>query len=135
LIIWSGNLPEETEWLLKRMRDGWGWVGLILILFHFAFPFIILLSRDLKRDAKWLALMGVFILGMRILDMFYHIAPSPSILGAEAVFNPFWVLYPVGVVAVGGIWLWAFFGELAKRPLVPIKDPFMENAIEHGKGH
>ena len=135
LIIWSGNLPEETGWLLKRMRDGWGWVGLILILFHFAFPFIILLSRDLKRDAKWLALMGIFILAMRILDMFYHIAPSPSTTGVEPHFNPFWVLYLVGVVAVGGIWLWAFFGELAKRPLVPIKDPFMENAIEHGKGH
>jgi len=37
--------------------------------------------------------------------------------------------------AVGGIWLWYFFGELMKRPLLPINDPYLENAIEHGKGH
>jgi len=135
LIIWSGNIPEETVWFLARMKDGWGWVGLILILFHFGFPFIILLSRDLKRDAKWLALMAIFILIMRITDVFYHIAPSPSTTGAEPHLNAFWILYLLGPLAVGGIWLWAFFGELAKRPLVPIKDPFLENAIEHGRGH
>jgi len=72
---------------------------------------------------------------MRITDVFYHIAPSPSTTGVESHFNAFWVLYLLGPLAVGGIWLWAFFGELAKRPLVPIKDPFLDNAIEHGKGH
>jgi hypothetical protein len=135
LIIWSGNIPEETVWFLDRMNNGWGWVGLILILFHFAFPYLVLLSRDIKRNAKYLAIMAGFIMLLRIVDVFYHIAPSPSTTGAEPHFNAFWVLYLLGPLAVGGIWLWAFFGELAKRPLVPIKDPFLENAIEHGKGH
>jgi hypothetical protein len=137
LIIWSGNIPEETVWLLTRMKNGWGWIGLILILFHFAFPYLVLLSRDVKRNAKYLALMAIFILVLRVVDMFYHIAPSPSTVpGAHEVhFNAFWVLYLLGPLAVGGIWLWAFFTELAKRPLVPIKDPFLDNAIEHGKGH
>ena len=136
LIIWSGNLPEETVWFLSRMKNGWGWIGLILILFHFVVPYLILLSRDIKRDAKWLALVAIFILVMRITDVFYHIAPSPSTTGQhELHFNAFWLLYLVGPLAVGGIWLWAFFGELAKRPLVPVKDPFLENAIEHGRGH
>ena len=58
-------------------------VGLVLILFHFAFPFIILLSRDLKRNAKWLAIMAVFILAMRCVDMFYQIAPSPTVGGGH----------------------------------------------------
>jgi hypothetical protein len=138
LIIWSGNIPEETPWYLRRMKDGWGWIGLILILFHFAVPYLILLSRDIKRNAKYLALMAIFILVMRVVDMFYHIAPSPSAMpGAHGVphFDAFWLLYLVGPAAVGGLWLWYFFGELAKRPMVPIKDPFLENAIEHGKGH
>jgi hypothetical protein len=135
LIIWSGNIPEETVWFLDRMKDGWGWIGLILILFHFAFPYLVLLSRDVKRNAKYLAMMAIFILVLRIVDVFYHIAPSPSTTGQEPHFNAFWILYLLGPLAVGGIWLWAFFGELAKRPLVPIKDPFLENAIEHGKGH
>lgn len=135
LIIWSGNIPEETVWFLARMKDGWGWIGLILILFHFAFPYLVLLSRDVKRNAKYLAMMAGFILVLRIVDVFYHIAPSPSTTGVEPHFNAFWFLYLLGPLAAGGLWLAFFFYQLAQRPLVPIKDPFLENAIEHGKGH
>jgi hypothetical protein len=52
----------------------------------------------------------------------------------ESTFYVSW-LDLVAPAAVGGIWLWYFFGQLIKRPLVPVMDPFLENAIEHGKGH
>src|SRR5205807_9659831 len=52
LIMWSGNLPEEIPWYLHRLEGGWRWVGVLLILFHFALPFFLLLSRDLTRDRK-----------------------------------------------------------------------------------
>ena len=55
LIIWSGNIPEETGWFLTRMKGGWGYMGVALILFHFAFPYLLLLKQDLKRKAKILA--------------------------------------------------------------------------------
>jgi hypothetical protein len=136
LIIWSGNIPEETPWYLKRMKDGWGAVGLVLILFHFAFPFIILLSRDIKRNAKYLAVMAIFILAMRSVDMFYHIAPSPTVSGGHGAggFHVSWMDF-AAVIGIGGVWLAYFFTQLMKRPLVPVMDPFLENAIEHGKGH
>ena len=50
LIIWSGNLPEETPYYLKRLAGGWQYFQLALILFHFALPFFLLLSRSLKRS-------------------------------------------------------------------------------------
>ena len=138
LIIWSGNLPEETQWYLTRMQGGWGIIGIGLILLHFGFPFLVLLSRDLKRDAKYLAGLGIFVLVMRIIDVYYIIGPAPK-LGSHDVETNFmqsisWMDF-VALAAVGGIWLWWFFGELRKRPLVPINDPFLENAIAHGKGH
>lgn len=136
LIIWSGNIPEETGWYLTRTKGVWGVIGLLLILFHFAFPFLILLQQDFKRKAKLLAGMGVFILVMRLVDMFYLIAPSPMIEhggGHEA--SHFSWLYLVGPIAVGGLWLAFFFYQLKQRPMVPINDPFLENAIKHGKGH
>ncbi len=136
LIIWSGNLPEETVWYLSRMHGTWGIIGILLILFHFAFPFLVLLSRDIKRDAKWLALLAVFILVMRLVDMFYLIGPNPRIgmHGHEVSFYFTWMDI-VAPLAVGGIWLWWFFGELMKHPLVPINDPYLENAIKHGHEH
>jgi hypothetical protein len=137
LIIWAGNIPEETGWFLTRMKGGWGYIGVILIFFHFAFPFLVLLQQDFKRRAKWLATLAIFILVMRLFDMAYLISPSPRIdtHGLEqGAFVISWLDF-VAPIAVGGIWLWWFFGELMKRPLVPAKDPFFEKAIEHGKGH
>jgi hypothetical protein len=135
LIIYSGNLPEETPWYLTRMNGGWQYVGLILVLFHFAFPFLLLLSRDLKRNAKWLSMIAIFILVMRAIDIYFHIGPQP--MGIEEHGGPFHVSWMdfASLAAVGGIWLWWFLGELKSRPLLPIKDPFVENAIKHGQGH
>lgn len=135
LIIYSGNLPEETPWYLHRMQGGWQYVGLLLIVFHFAVPYLLLLSRDIKRNAKWLSSIAVLILVVRLVDMYYHIGPQPF-MGQEVGngFNPSWMDF-VAPIAVGGLWLWKFFGELKSRPLLPHQDPFVENAIKHGQQH
>ena len=39
LIIWSGNLPEETVWYVARKHDGWGVIALAIVILQFAFPF------------------------------------------------------------------------------------------------
>lgn len=137
LIIWSGNIPEETTWFLTRMKGGWGVVGVLLILFHFAFPYLLLLRRDLKRQGSLLATIAGFILLMRFVDFFYQIGPSfrvdPRGLEKGAFFIS-WLDF-AAPIAIGGIWLWWFFGELAKRPILPARDPYFEEAVEHGKGH
>jgi hypothetical protein len=137
LIIWSGNLPEETGWLLTRMKGGWGYVGVALIAFHFAFPFLVLLQQDFKRKARWLSTLAIFILLMRLVDMFYLIGPSHRVAPGTIEQGGFYVSWMdlVAPVAIGGIWLWWFFGELLKRPIVPANDPYFEGAIKHGKGH
>lgn len=137
LIIWSGNLPEETGWFLTRMKGPWGWMGAALIIFHFAFPFLVLLQQDFKRRWKWLAGIAIFVLFMRLVDMFYQIGPTFRVDPRGIPNGGFHVdwLDIVGPLAIGGIWLWYFFGQLQKRPLVPVNDPFFESAVEHGRGH
>lgn len=137
LIIWSGNLPEETTWYLTRMKGGWGWMGAFLIIFHFAFPFLVLLQQDFKRHAKWLAGIAIFVLLVRMIDMFYQIGPTPRIDAHGMEQGAFYISWMdiAAPIAIGGIWLWLFFGELTKFAIVPVKDPYLENAINHGKGH
>lgn len=137
LIIWSGNIPEETGWYLTRMQGGWGYIAWGLVIFHFAFPYLVLLKQDFKRNARLLATIAIFVLLMRLVDMFYLIGPSPRIHPGPAGQGEFiisWLDF-VAPVAVGGIWLWYFFGQLMSRPLVPVMDPFLEPAIHHGEGH
>jgi hypothetical protein len=136
IIIWSGNLPEETPWYLRRTEGSWGIVGLLLVLLHFALPFLLLLSQDIKRRSKWLATIAVFVLVMRVVDLFYLIAPNPNAHGEPIYknFNLSWMDL-VAPLAVGGIWLAAFIWFYKQRPIMPYNDPFFENAVAHGVEH
>jgi hypothetical protein len=134
LIIWSGNLPEEITWYQLRLGDGWQAISLVLVLFHFAVPFMVLLSRRTKRNAVWLARVAVALFLLRAVDIYWLLAPS---LGAERVL-PHWMDLAAWL-GLGGIWMWWFVRELGRRPLVPAHDPRVEesraeaaHAGEHG---
>ena len=128
LIIWSGNLPEEISWYARRLGAGWQWVGLALVVFHFALPFLLLLSRDFKRRASLLGRLAAAVIVMRLVDLFWLIAPGfrPESIGVH------WMdlAAPVGL---GGIWLAFFAGQLKQRPLLPIGDPNLEQALSRGE--
>lgn len=128
LIIWSGNLPEETTWYLHRTRGGWGWIAIAVIVLHFALPFLLLLSRDLKRNARKLAMLAAFLLLMRLVDLFWLIEPEFN----KHHFHLSWmdVVAPLGI---GGVWLAAFSWQLQKRPLVPLNDPQLESVLEQAR--
>ncbi len=121
LIVWAGNLPEEIPWYLARTRGGWGWLALVIVLFHFALPFPVLLARTVKRRARTLAAVAGVLVAVRALDVFWQIAPAfhPGELAVH------W-LDPAALLAVGGLWVAAFARGLAAAPLVPRHDPALE---------
>ena len=126
LIIWSGNLPEEITWYAARTRGGWQWLAIALVLFHFALPFVLLLSRDLKRRPQRLAAVAGWMLAMRWLDLVWQVEPAFS----PERFSFHW-LYLAAPLAVGGLWLAAWAAELKKRPLLPLRDPWLPEALAH----
>jgi len=132
LIIWSGNLPETITWFKARSEGGWQWVALGLVGLSFALPFVLLLSRFTKRRIHTLAMVAGLILVMRLVDIFWVIAPTfhPGTLTVH------WmdILAPVGI---GGIWLAFFIRQLKSRSLLPERDPRMEQAFAHAhaEGH
>jgi len=127
LIVWSGNLPEETPYYIKRLTGGWQYLQLVLILFHFALPFFLLLSRSLKRTGAKLVKVAGLILLMRFVDLYMQIIPA----GHHAEFHFSWMdlAAPVGI---GGLWLSAFLRQLENRPVLPVRDPHFAEALESG---
>jgi hypothetical protein len=125
LIIWAGNLPEEIRWYLERSNGGWTALGIFIIVFHFFVPFLLLLSRDLKRQGRMLAIVASGIIVMRFVDIFWTVKP---------IFNPHQLsihwLDLAAPAAIGGIWLWTFVAQLKSQPLLPLHDPYMQEAFE-----
>jgi len=118
LIIWSGNLPEEIPWYLRRYSGVWKLIGLFLVVFHFAVPFLVLLSRNLKRRAKTVGMVALWILAVRVVDLFWLVRPEFPATG----FPLHWLdlTLPVGL---GGVWLGMFARQLKTRPLLPVGEP------------
>ncbi|MGI8908385.1 MAG: hypothetical protein ACR2IE_18075 [Candidatus Sumerlaeaceae bacterium] len=143
LITWSANLVEEIPYYLKRMSGGWGWVGAGLIAFHFFVPFCALLNRDLKRNPRTLIWVAIWVICVRFVDLSYLILPSAHnhhVEGPESHFTGHFdgraVLLALGsVLAIGGIWLTLFFRTLISRPMIPINDPYLQEALEFHGGH
>ena len=121
LIIWAGNLPSEITYYLRRLNGGWGYVGLFIVIFHFAVPFGILLSRPFKRNIRKLVWLAAWLMLMRYLDLFWIIEPNFS----KTLNLP--LADVVVPIAIGGLWLAYFFRNLGALPLLPVYDP---SAIE-----
>jgi hypothetical protein len=129
LITWAGNLPEEISWYLPRVNTGWKYVALALVVFNFALPFALLLSRDLKRNARRLAQVAILLVLMRYLDLLFWIGPN-SLPGFEHGMPFQWmdIVVPIGL---GGLWMAAFARALRQRPLVAVNDQRFEEVVGH----
>jgi hypothetical protein len=111
LIIWSGNLPGEITWYLRRLGDGWQWLALTIVVLHFAVPFLLLLSRDFKRAPHRLRRISVLLATMYLANLYWMIAPALPFRDTAGH-----VLIIAAMAALCGGWMTAFFWQ-ARRVL------------------
>ena len=128
LIIWSANLPEEVPFYLERLHGPWAPISIALLIGQFVLPFLLLLSRGFKRNPRAVGRIALGILVMRVVDIAWTIGP---------VFREgsslHWLDFAC-VLGLGGIWMFLFFRNLGDRALVPVRDPYLKEALAHG-GH
>jgi hypothetical protein len=127
LIIWSGNLPEEIPWYLHRFHGTWGFVALTLLVFHFGFPFLLLLIRGIKQKAQVLAGVAMGMLFMRLVDLVWVV--TPSFHGEHVSLHWMDLTLPLGI---GGLWVAYFAFQLGRRPLRPVEAHLLESHAEGG---
>jgi hypothetical protein len=125
LIIWSGNQPEEISFYRTRLYGSWGVVAVVVLVFSFALPFLVLLSRDVKRNADLLWKVAVWMILMRLVDLYWMTRPEFS---RSAM--PGWLDLVVPIALIG-LWLGFFAMNLKQRPLLPLGDPKLAEAIAH----
>jgi hypothetical protein len=126
LIIWAGNLPEEIPWYLRRLQGGWGWIAVAILLFHFVLPFLMLLPASANRNPRVLATVAGLVVFMQLVEIFW--LTQPPFAGGHFRLHWMDLLAPIGV---GGLWLAVFSWQLGKRPLLPLNDPELQEALAH----
>jgi hypothetical protein len=117
LIVWAGNIPREVVWYLSRLEGGWSYVAIAIAVFQFVIPFIVLLSMRVRHNLKILAGVGLGMLLINLVNMFWQVKPAfyPSRISVS------W-LDIVMPIAFGGIWLAVFLNILRRRPVLNTVD-------------
>ena len=116
MIIWSENLPEETPWYFDRVRGGWQWIAIALIIFEFTVPFLLLLSRDTKTAPQRLAGVALLVLTLRSVDIYWWV--EAAYVGPMSFY---WLIDLAALAAIGGVWVWCFIWQLQRSRIDSIR--------------
>lgn len=122
LVQWTGNEQGDIRWYTERSHwHSWWVVDGLLIVFHFFVPFLLLLSRYNKRNTNILIKIAMLIFVMRLIDVFFWVAPSTLDQNPYPTFaQTFSWMYIVAPIAIGGLWLAVYLTVLPTRPLLPL---------------
>lgn len=125
MLYWYANIPEEVIYYFDRINDfKFLYFGMFLI--NFALPMVLLMSREAKRHAGVLTIVGAIILIGHWIDVFVMIAPAG--IGAHASITAL----EIGLFLVfGALFVFVVLSSLSKAPLIPQKHPMLDESIHH----
>jgi len=125
MLIWYANMPEEVTYYVARIQDyKLMYFGMFFI--NFAFPMLILMSRDAKRNAGILTVVGLIILAGHWMDMYLMITVGS--MGPTAHFG----LFEIGMaLLIAGIFIRVVLVNLTKAPVTPVHHPYLDESIHH----
>ena len=125
MLIWYANIGEEVTYYAMRIEN-FKFLYFAMFIINFAFPMLILMSRDAKRNFGILTFVGLIILTGHWLDVFIMV--SAGSLGANA---------KIGLIEIGmalmvlGAFVFVILRNLTKAPLTPVNHPFLDESVHH----
>ena len=131
MLIWYGNLPEETAWLVVRQSEQWGPVSLLLLFGHFIVPFLALISRIPKRGRYGLVVAACWLLVMHLVDLIWLVFPHKNHdTHTIAEFVTMDVVQTLlCTVGIFGLYLWQVLRNAAQGSLLAERDPRLPEAL------
>lgn len=127
LLVWYANTHEEIPHYLVREHGGWGAIALMLVIFHFFLPFFMLLMRPIKDRPQTIAIVAIVVIVMRYIALYWLV--TPSWYGEN--FHYSWISLAT-LAGIGGVWMFAFIGQLKGQTIIPIHETWVEEAIREG---
>ncbi len=124
LLIWYANIPEETIYYHQRWVGSWKIVSVLIPIAHFCIPFVLLMSRHVKRNVGALRFFAVWLLVMHWVDLYWNIMP---------IFQPKTAMLSwmdlTSMMGIGGIFLFIFWKHFTQNAVITINDPKLAKSI------
>jgi len=130
LIIWYANLPEETVWYAHRTQGGYEYLAAFLIFGQFLLPFFLLMTRFTKRRMQTLAGIAVYLMVVRLIDLYWLVMPTEHHLDLHLRVSDF-----AAPLALFGLWFVAFYWYLSRRTLWVEEDPRWKERLANEHAH
>jgi hypothetical protein len=124
MLIWYGNIPEETSWFLRRNIGSWNTLSITLVVGRFFIPFLYLLFQYTKRNPRFLAFMSLWVLAMHLLDIFVTIDPFIHPTGVQVSWLDGATLFAIGFPLA-----FLFLRGLGGASLFPARDPRLLESV------
>jgi hypothetical protein len=131
MLIWYANIPEETIFFKIRNTDEWFPISMILVLGHFVFPFVLLLTQAAKKSPKRLLFIAGWMLFIHTLDLYWIVMPEYQLSPIPGNWKHA-VMHLLCFMAVGSVVALQFLRNLTSANLYPVKDPRLDESI-HAK--
>ncbi len=118
MLIWYANMPEETEYFVRRNTESWNSLSLFLVIGRFFVPFALLLLRSPKKKPRQLCIIAGWLVFMQLVDIYLVILPALHGVGLHVSVWDF-----VSLIAIGATLAFFYLRILARTSLFPNRDP------------
>jgi hypothetical protein len=134
MLYWYANIPEETQWFLRRQEGEWRWFAWGLLFMHLLIPLAGLISRWVKKNRRFIAFWAFWILAMEWYDLYYLIMPNYQKPASSSEFFaatiPFHILDVLCMVGLVGLYVAAAAVRAERVAIIPLKDPAIEESLK-----
>ncbi|WP_246189519.1 hypothetical protein [Methylacidimicrobium cyclopophantes] len=125
MLIWYGNIPEETYFFIRRNFGSWNWFAIGLVVGRFFVPFLLLLPQATKRNPKTLGLAAGWVLFMQAAELYWLILPGVFVNAVAVGLLEILIWAGMGCLLAG-----AFLLRLVSCELYPRRDPRLRESLE-----
>ena len=128
MLIWYANLPEESFWFQMRCKPEWVGISVLLLFGHVLIPFLGIMARTVRRNKNFLLFASIYLLLMHWIDHWWIVTPS---LTRETGAMNFPIVEILLMIGMAGLFMSSFCYWAGDRPLVPVKDPWLGEALNY----
>jgi hypothetical protein len=125
MIIWYGNIPEETVYFSERWKEGWKVLFFLEIGLNWFIPFMVLLPVKASRNMTLITMVIIFLIIGQYIDLFVQVMP-----GTTGAFKLGWISAGT-FIGFAGLFALVVATALSKAKLIPPNHPYLEESINH----